>query len=168
MANTGKHWQTQGEFAGSPVLEKIAGGARYFPRKTNIYPAKLWLEAFPFETVPFKPRDIRSFSGGEGVSHYVCILGHWALLLNTGKPVDSGDAHNLVPTPLSPPFRSPARCLGFLEVFQPEVRLFDFCWGGSQEMMRCFLVVCWHKQNLTTLTWQPPPDMSWWGSLEVK
>ena len=22
--------------------------------------------------------------------------------------------------------------------------------------------------SMTTLTWQPPPNMSWWGSLEVK
>ena len=34
--------------------------------------------------------------------------------------------------------------------------------------VRFLCLLCWHKQNLTTLTWQPPPDMSWWVSLEVK
>ena len=42
-------------------------------------------QAFPFEMVPFHSF---IFWGGLGT---VCILGHWALLLNTGKPVDSGD-----------------------------------------------------------------------------
>ena len=36
--------------------------------------------------------------------------------------------------------------------------------------VRFLCLLCWHKQNLAILTWQPPPDMPWWGwgSLEVK